>query len=112
MRAFTEDLVAEHGRAAVLDSLTEATLSGNPAACFIRTFGRSLEAAEEEWLREAPAGGILPSWIALVDRGLPAGLVTRLLVLLGLLGLTVLWLVRHLGRGEPAVAGLVRSGQP
>lgn len=97
-RAFTEDLIDGFGRAAVLEYLKEATLTGNHPGAFARAFGVPLEQAELQWLKEATARGILPSDLAVVDRGLPVGLLIKLLVLAVLLVWVALWSVRQFAR--------------
>lgn len=108
-RTFTEDLMDRFTRGAVLDFLTDATMTGDQSGAFARAFGHSLGEAEQQWVRDAMAGGVLPNDLELVDRGLPAALVTKLLVLLALATFFVLWSFRHAARAARAVARWTRN---
>jgi len=105
VRSFTEDLIDRFSRSEVLDFLIEATLSGDQSGGFARAFGLSLEEAERQWLSKAMDDGVLPSDLELVNRGLPTGLVAKLLVLIVLMSFVAMWVFRQMARVLRMVAG-------
>lgn len=105
VRSFTEDLIDRFGRPEVLGFLTEATVSGDHSEAFAGAFGLSLEENERQWLNEAMAHGVLPSDIGLVNRGLPAGLMAKLIVLTALVAFVAMWIFRQIARVVRAAVG-------